>query len=234
MTPNKKKDVSWSSPKRYLIVTLDKSKGKQGSKSVFVDQNVWWERLGKRNVNTRKTCKTSHLRCFVSILQFITVKKKWCIHKFSMHFFKPTGLLWLFKQNPQPYITPFCTVLGLPLLRNSKNEICLFCSDFITLDINFKRRWNIGRWRIEFLPLYSPLIFLYLYWTIIELKKESKMCDKGLWKTFHLTDVQMFRGSRQISEIYTGTILDFLSNQMSLRTFLLDISGARKHSLHVI
>lgn len=47
-------------------------------------------------------------------------------------------------------------------------------------------------WEMEnnFLPLYPPLIFLYLYWTIVELKKESKMCDKGLWKTSHLTDAQ--------------------------------------------
>lgn len=77
---------------------------------------------------------------------------------------------------------------------------CLFCSDFISLDINSKRKWNIGRWIIEFLPLYSPLIFLYLYWTIITLKKESKMCDKGLWETFHLTDVQ--RVTANIRNVY--------------------------------
>ena len=144
MTLNKEKDVSWSSPKRHLTVPLDQSGGQI---CAFGDQDLWWERLGRGEVNT---LRIPHLGCFVSTL-WLTIVKKWgVVHKFSMHFCKPTGLLWLFrvKQNPQPYITPICT------MKNSKKR--KHVSSILTwlhlpesLDINFKRSWEIvgdGEW----------------------------------------------------------------------------------------
>ena len=145
MTPNEEKDVSWSSPKRHRPVPLDQSGGEMGPKSVFGDQDPWWE-LGKGEVNT---LRTSHLGSFISTRWLTIVKKRGVVHKFSMHFCKPTEWLWLFgvKQNLQPYITPICT------MRNSKKR--KHVSSILTwlhlpqcLGINFKRSWNSGRWRM--------------------------------------------------------------------------------------
>lgn len=126
MTPNEEKDVSWSSPKRHLTVPLDQSGGGNGAQIwVFGDQDPWWQ-LGKGEVNT---LRTSHLGSFISTRWLTIVKKRGVVHKFSMHFCKPTELLWLFrvKQNLQPYITPICT------MRNSKkgNRSLLSWLDFI-------------------------------------------------------------------------------------------------------
>lgn len=67
MTPNKEKDVSWWSPKRHLTVPLDQSGGQI---CAFGDQDLWWERLGRREVNT---LRIPHLGCFVSTLWPTTV-----------------------------------------------------------------------------------------------------------------------------------------------------------------
>lgn len=202
---------------------------------VCVDQDLWWKRLGKGELNT---LKTSHLRCFVSILRLNVVKKKWdVVHKFSMRFCKPTGLLWLFrvKWNPQPYISPSCTVYwAYCFWEISKKEIHFFWPDFI-----YHKVWILilqgvelvgGEEWFEFLPLY-PLLISHFYQTIRELRKEFKMCDRGLWKTFHLNDIQ------RVTDRYQKYILEQLWTVPQIRRLWglpCWISGAKKHSLCVI
>ena len=91
------------------------------------------------------------------------------------------------------YFTSLHHVLGILLLRNFKKEIYFFWPDFI-----YHKAWILisqgvelvgGEEWFEFLPLY-PLLISHLYWTVRELRKEFKMCDRGLWKTLHLNDVQ--------------------------------------------
>ena len=155
MTPNEEKDVSWSSPKRHLTVPLDQSGWEIGAQIwVFGDREPWWKSWGKG-----KWTHLELLTCsFVSTRWLTIVKKRGVIHKFSMHFCKPTGLLWLFrvKQNLQPYITPICT------MRNSKkgNTSLLSWLDFIYHKFGyFKRSWNSGRWRM--IELFHDLLVEY-------------------------------------------------------------------------
>lgn len=180
--------------------------GESRGLNLSVQQDLWWESQRKEEVNPQKT---SHLRCFVSILQFTIVKKKrGVVHRFPMPFCKVDYWFSRVNQNPQPYITPLQRVLRLLLLRNSKKGMVSSIPSWLhlplDLDIDFKRNLNNGTQRtiVEFLPLYPPLISPYLYWTTRELQKESTVCDKGLWKTSHPNDVQ------RVTDKYQQCILE--------------------------
>lgn len=169
---------------------------------VFVDQDLWWRRLGRGVVNT---VKTSHLRCFVWILQFTLGKKKWgVVHKFSMHFCKPTGL-WLFRKTEPTalYYTYLHRVLGLPHPRNCKkgNMSLQLWLDFIChkVWIFISQGTETGRWMIVLLPFHPLLISLVL----LNCTRTEKGSPKWVTKDHEKLFILMFRRSlRNIKSIY--------------------------------